>query len=108
VLDKILQLNPVSFEMKYRNPQHRVSYGFIAQEVKAIFPEMITVSQMEVEKGIIISDFNALNYDAFKVIAVKGVQEEELLLEKQQRLQDDISKRLETIEKKLRTKKLSQ
>ena len=108
VLDKILRLNPVTYEMKYRNPQHKVSYGFIAQEVKAIFPEMVTVSSMEVEKGITISDFNGLNYDSFKVIAVKGVQEEQLLLEQQQQLQNEIIKRLEAIEQKLRLKKLSQ
>ena len=106
VLDKILLLNPVSFEMKYRNPGHRVSYGFIAQEVKAIFPEMVTVSSMEVEKGITIADFNALNYNSFKIITVKGVQEEEVLLEKQQSIQNDISKRLEAIEQKLQLKKL--
>jgi trimeric autotransporter adhesin len=101
VLEKILQLNPVTFETIYRNPGHKISYGFIAQEVQQLFPEMVTVSSYEVEKGVTIPDFHALSYNPFKMIAVKGVQEEEIIIQKQQDLQDEISRRLEVIEKKL-------
>ncbi len=105
LLEKILQLNPVTFELKYRNPGHNISYGFIAQEVQQLFPEMVSVSSYTVEKSVTIPDFHALNYNGFKMIAVKAVQEEQHMIEQQQHVQDDINKRLETIEKKLALKK---
>jgi hypothetical protein len=105
VLDKILQLKPVTYELKYRNPEHRISWGFIAQEVQEIFPEMVTVSSQEVEKGVTINDFHALDYNGFKMIAVKGVQEEQLIIQKQLNVQEEITRRLEAIERKLQSKK---
>ena len=105
LLDKIMQLNPVRFELKYNNPQHMTSVGFIAQEVKEIFPEMVSVSPRNVADGVMISDFNALDYSGFKIVAVKGVQEEQSIIEEQQTIQDEMKKRLEAIEQKLSEKK---
>jgi len=102
VLEKILQLKPVTYQLKYNNPAHRLSWGFIAQDVQRIFPQMVTVTSREVNKDVTIPDFNALDYNDFKVIAVKGVQEEQLLIERQQQLQHNITKRLDALEKKLK------
>jgi Chaperone of endosialidase len=104
LLEKILQLRPVTFELKYRNPDHKISDGFIAQDIQKIFPEMVTVSSYEVEKGITIPDFHALDYNNFKMIAVKGIQEEQGIIEKQEQIQNEINRRLEAIEKKLSAK----
>jgi len=101
VLEKILQLKPLRYEMKYNNPDHRLSWGFLAQDVQKLFPKMVTVSSHQVKNGLTIPDFHALDYNDFKIIAVKGVQEEQLMIDKQQDLQDNISKRLDAIEKKL-------
>lgn len=101
VLGKLLQLQPVTYELTYNNPAHRLSWGFIAQDVQKIFPEMITVTSREVAKGVTIPDFHALDYSDFKVLAVKGLQEEQLLIESEQRLQLQVGKRLVALENKL-------
>lgn len=103
-LKKIMQLHPVEFEMKYDNPGHKKSIGFIAQEVKLIFPELVTVSPNTVTKGITITDFNNLNYNSFKILTVKAVQEEQELIQDLQNRQTEITRRLEAVEKKLSIK----
>jgi hypothetical protein len=104
VLDKLLQLRPVSYEMKYENPEHEKSIGFIAQEVRELFPEMVQVFSKKIPGGTTITDFNSLNYNPFKILAVKGVQEEQQLIEDLQSQQASITRRLEMIEKKLAVK----
>ena len=91
--------------MDFTASMAQVRSGFIAQEVQQLFPEMVSVSSYTVEKSVTIPDFHALNYNGFKMIAVKAVQEEQHMIEQQQHVQDDINKRLETIEKKLALKK---
>ncbi|CAN5792737.1 hypothetical protein BH10BAC3_BH10BAC3_23670 [soil metagenome] len=101
ILGKVMQLRPVEYEMKYNNTSHTKTMGFIAQEVKGVFPEMVTVSSNLVAKDITIADFHALNYQPFKILAVKAVQEEQKLIEDLQRQQNEILRRLEAVEKKL-------
>ena len=99
-----MQLRPVEYEMKYDNPGHEKIIGFIAQEVKQIFPEMVTVSPNTVAKGVTIPDFHGLNYNPFKILAVKAVQEEQVLIQDLQSRQTEITRRLEALEKKLSIK----
>ena len=44
VLPKILQLKPNLYEFKANNPLHEKSIGFIAQEVKDLFPELVFIN----------------------------------------------------------------
>lgn len=103
-LDKIMQLRPVEYEMKYDNPAHEKTIGFIAQEVNKLFPELVTLFPNTVTKGVTIDDFHALNYNAFKILAVKAVQEEQELINDLQTRHDEIIRRLEAVEKKLAAK----
>ncbi len=96
-----MQLRPVEYELKYNNSGHQKTIGFIAQEVKPVFPGMVAVAPNKVAKDITIADFHALNYADFKIMAVKAVQEEQVLIEDLQRRQNEIMHRLEAIEKKL-------
>lgn len=101
LLEKVMQLRPVEYELKYNNSGHQKTIGFIAQEVKQVFPGMVAVAPNKVAKDITIADFHALNYADFKIMAVKAVQEEQVLIEDLQRRQNEIMHRLEAIEKKL-------
>ncbi|MGG9972700.1 tail fiber domain-containing protein [Ferruginibacter sp. SUN002] len=87
VLDKIIQLEPVSYEMKDNNPNHIRSTGFIAQQVQPLFPEVVSCDSSE-EKKL------SINYAGFGAIAVKGIQEEQILI-------DDLQKQSATIERRL-------
>ena len=103
VLDNIKQLNPVLFDWKHKVQPHIIDnkavpvepkyneIGFIAQEVKKIFPNLI--SQKEQEQ-IGVKDPLRMNYVKLTPILVKGMQEQQTLIEK-------LSARIDELEKKL-------
>lgn len=83
LLQKLMRLQPVSYEAREQNPVHERSIGFLAQDVKKLFPELVTVipDSSHGYKGL--SGLHALNYAAFGVLAVKAVQEQQVLIEQQ-------------------------
>ena len=99
-----MQLRPVEYETKFNNPDHDKIIGFIAQEVKQVFPELVHVTSNKLE-GETIADFHSLNYNGFNVLAVKAVQEEQILIEDLQSKQNEMKRRIDAIEKKLSNKK---
>jgi hypothetical protein len=102
-MEKFMQLRPVEYELKYNNPNHEKTIGFIAQEVKQLFPEIVNVSPGKLNEET-ISDFHTLNYDGFKILAVKAVQEEQSLIVDLQEKQNEMKRRMDAIEKKLSIK----
>ncbi len=103
-LDKITQLNPVSYHFKTdENPEMKLSekrqMGLIAQEVLEIFPDLVSVPDAE-------DEMLALNYIELIPVLIKSVQElNEQLLDKEEELKEkdiqieNILKRLEALEK---------
>jgi hypothetical protein len=75
VLGKIMQLSPVDYEMIHHNPFHKKSIGFIAQEVRELFPELVNVKTDSTSGYEGISSLHTLNYAGFGVIAIKAIQE---------------------------------
>jgi hypothetical protein len=69
VLDKILQLNPVTYEMIADNPGHFRSTGFLAQEVETLFPGLVQSRGNDSTR--------ILQYSGFQTLAIKGIQEEQ-------------------------------
>lgn len=76
VLDKVRKLNPVSYIMLNDNPLQKRSPGFIAQEVKTLFPTLVHVLDNHARKGVQYDDLHTMNYDGFNVIAIKALQEQ--------------------------------
>ena len=70
VLDGVMQLNPVSYSYISDSENTRVN-GFIAQEVEAVFPELVRTDENG-KKGLAYSDFGAL--------AVAAIQEQQALI----------------------------
>lgn len=78
-LDKVLQFQPCTYRFKRVESDVRKTFGFIAQDIQAVYPEL--VRQRE-------DDYYSLNYQAFSVVAIKAIQEQQLLFEEQaERLQ---------------------
>ena len=69
-----------------------------------MFPELVHVTSNKLE-GETIADFHSLNYNGFNVLAVKAVQEEQILIEQLQSKQNEMKRRMDAIEKKLSIKK---
>lgn len=74
VLKKVTQLQPCSYRFKDDNSEGNKSIGLIAQEVEPLFPEV--VNEKDGVKGI--------NYDAFAIIAIQAIKEQQEMIEKQQ------------------------
>jgi len=87
----VLKLNPVTYNV---NNHTDLSYGFLAQELKEIFPEMVSHIKNDHE------DQYMVNYHQLIPILTAAIQEQHDVLQKQkeQRLQNE--KELDKIEKK--------
>ena len=81
LLDKVMKLQPKKYELKYNNPMHDQSIGFIAQDVKTLFPELVVVRDGVKEGNEEFKDFHCVNYDGFGVIAIKAIQEQQQEIE---------------------------
>ena len=79
LLDKIMQLRPVIYEMIYQ-PAHKKRIGFLAQEVKHVLPDLISVTTDSTNGYDGINDLHTLNYYGFGVLAIKVVQEQQQLI----------------------------
>lgn len=68
VIDKVMQLKPASF--KYIQNDENVKGGFIAQDVKEIFPDLVTKTQSE-------EDMMGVDYYGMIGILTKAIQEQQ-------------------------------
>lgn len=107
-LSKISKLKPSSYIFKHDNNNRR-QIGFIAQEVNEIFPEFVYLNKTNTPERP-EEDLYTLDYSGLSVIAIKAIQEQQEIIEKQQveinrlkTLEDklqQIVKRLENLENK--------
>jgi uncharacterized protein HemX len=70
--NQLLSLQPVTY---YWNKgvcdDHSLQYGFIAQEVEKIFPDMVSTATDEMQT-------KSVNYQSFHALTVKKIQEQEI------------------------------
>lgn len=89
-LEKVLQLRPRTYYFKDDVNRVAPSLGFIAQEVHPLFPELTGYAG---EEGSIMT----LNYNDFSVIAIRAIQEQQVLIkqlqQKLEQLEEQIIKR---------------
>jgi len=94
LLDKVMQLQPSVYHMKSQDDSESKNLGFIAQDVQAVFPDQMIVG----EHGGMLS----LKYESFSVMAIAAIQEQQGIIENQQKEIDDLKERLARIEASLR------
>ena len=75
VLDGVTRLNPVTYSYKSSSDASIRTYGFLAQEVGEVFPELVRYT----EDGT-----PGLAYDLFSIVSIKALQEQQELIESQQ------------------------
>jgi hypothetical protein len=101
VLPNLNLLKPVSYEMKNDNALRQRTLGFIAQDVKPLFPQLVRVVNAKAFKGENISDLHTMNYSGFGVIAIKALQEQWQQIKELEDENTDLLDRLHELEKKL-------
>jgi len=81
VLERVRLLEPVQYNYTHLS-EGTISKGFIAQDVQVLFPEMVSVAED--------TKMLALPYDEFSVIAVKAIQEQQDIIDAQQKEIDEL------------------
>ena len=73
-LDKILRLNPVTYELnsKVKEGIKEINLGFIAQEVEKILPEVVRIHE---------GDIRGINYGRLVALLVDGIKEQQIIIE---------------------------
>ncbi|MFA5224529.1 MAG: tail fiber domain-containing protein [Candidatus Omnitrophota bacterium] len=101
VIDKIMKLKPSTF--KYNEKYYQVTgytkedkklYGFVAQEIQEVFPEMVT------ERKIGDGSYLDTNLTNLQIYLVKAVQEQQDIIKAQQLEIDGLKVRLDKLEGK--------
>lgn len=72
LLNRFLQLEPVSYHYNHMSDEDTKVVGFIAQEVEALFPDLVRES----EEGL-----KGLSYSDFAVLSVKAIKEQQEQIE---------------------------
>ena len=98
-LAKVMLLQPKIFAFTNNNPQGEKTYGFIAQEVKQLFPELVFAAPNPSTDGI--ENPHAMSYSGIGVIAVKAIQEQQLQIDALKRENELLKARMDSLEKKL-------
>ena len=103
-LAKTLKLKPSRYEYINNNPAKKESIGFIAQDVQKLFPELVKESTDTQKDGML-----TINYAGFGTIAIKAIQEQQVIIdlqnkkiENQQKEIDELKTRLDRIEELLK------
>ena len=91
VMDKLMKLQAVQYRMLGQQEDARPGPGFIAQEVRKLFPEMVTVLPGNSAGDKALTDLHMLNYSQFFVLAIKAIQEQQAELA-------ELTRQLEKIE----------
>jgi hypothetical protein len=94
-LSTIQQLSAFKYHYLNNDSNIPLSVGFMAQDVEKIFPEAVHKTIDKEGKEIY-----TLDYQTFGVLAIKGIQEQQQIIDKQQKLIDDLLIRVSKLEKK--------
>jgi hypothetical protein len=91
-LDRVLRLNPVSFYWKDERIDREKHFGFIAQEVEKILPELVRKDSQGKK---------SLNYNELIPFLTKSIQEQQLQISASNTVLASYSTRLSSLEKDL-------
>ena len=94
-ITKYLQLRPVNFYWNQDKPRDtKLQYGFIAQEVETLFPELVNTSTDSMQT-------KSMNYQALHALSLKVIQAQQAEIEALKKKQLDMEQRLLKLEAKL-------
>jgi hypothetical protein len=97
ILSKVLQMKPVTYRYTIEKSSDKRSIGFLAQDVQALFPELVGQSPDRDGKGGYLN----MNYAGIGVLAVKAIQEQQGQLDSLKQENESLKKKLEQLESRL-------
>ena len=78
VLGNLMQLQTFQYRMKSAAPTSPPTDGFLAQNVKKLFPELVSILNDGSPGSKSLPDLHMLSYSQFFVIAIKAIQEQQV------------------------------
>ena len=93
VLDRVVQLKPSKYRMQIEEATAQKSIGFIAQDVKDLFPENVRYLDDQ--------DRYVILYKGFSVVAIKAIQELNEVVESQQELISELQRNQKALMERL-------
>jgi Chaperone of endosialidase len=105
ILEKFMKLEPVEYNMKYINTKHNKTMGFIAQDVQQLFPQLVAVTANSRQGYPGIDRLYGLNYNGFRMLTIKALQEQQEKIKKMQQQNEELEKRIAAAEVLLRADK---
>ena len=96
ILDKINKLKPSTYQFKNSTTNEEYN-GFIAQDVMKLFPAMVTHS-VDTSRKV---DVYTMDYSGFGVLAIKGIQELQPIIEAQKEKIKTLEARITKLEQAL-------
>jgi hypothetical protein len=85
VMPRLLELNSKTYSYK-ADPSKKNYFGFIAQEVEKIFPELVISGNDDADRQ---APYH-LSYSGFAVLAIKGIQEQQVVIDDLQSKYNDL------------------
>ena len=95
-LSTILQLQPYKYRYLDNNSSVPLTVGFMAQDVEKIYPEAI--HKITDKEG---KEIYTLDYQTFGVLAIKGIQEQQQIIEALKKKNEQLEKDMQLIKTKL-------
>lgn len=90
-LARLLQLRPARYHMQTDSVGARWKYGFIAQEIEKLFPDVVYRS----------GDYHMVSYQSLIPVAIRGLQEQQVQIRALIAENNELKSRLERLEKKI-------
>jgi len=94
-LETVKALNALKYHYLDGKTSDPYAVGFMAQDVMKVYPEAVYSNIDKAGK-----EFYTMDYQSFGVLSIKAIQEQQAIIEKQQKAIDDLLKRVEQLEKK--------
>jgi hypothetical protein len=91
MLARAMKLAPKTYRFAAGGPQARTTYGFLAQDVERLFPEMVATHPVTGMKSIAYQDFG--------LVAIETIKEQQGLLQQLDQTIEVLSKKLAALEK---------
>ena len=94
VLSSVMKLQPKDFHFNWQKETASKEVGMLAQETFALFPALVSYDK---EK-----DLYKMNYAGFSTVAIKAIQEQQVIINEQQQVIDKLVERIEKLENHLK------
>ncbi|MCP4439956.1 MAG: tail fiber domain-containing protein, partial [Aureispira sp.] len=99
-MNRIMKLRPAEYHYKSQTEDESKIAGFIAQEVKEVFPTVVKV-QVDDTNGHDIADLHLLSYTELLPYMVKGMQEQQEIIENQNKKIESQQAKLDAMQQKM-------